>query len=201
VVALLLGAALSGGYGVDFNVFFDALFCICIGLGVMGAAVLRFIDAPGSPGRLRVAATAGWIAIALVPPLLAVPSGAVDIGDAFAATADTSYATDLRTVRSAPRTRSANGGTVVCRDLALCYWAGQPFTLDLNTLRMIVSEVPGLEQTAVAQIEACRFSLIQLDLSDAAEDPLTDRIRRALVSHYTIAQETPFGVYWRPRCR
>jgi hypothetical protein len=51
----------------------------------------------------------------------------------------------------------------------------------------------------VAQIEARKFPLIQLDLADAAEDPLTDRMRRALQSHYQIAQETPFGPYWRCR--
>ncbi|HUI97243.1 MAG TPA: hypothetical protein VLX44_15915 [Xanthobacteraceae bacterium] len=202
VVALLLGAALSGGYGVDFNVFFDALFCISVGLGVMGAAVPALIAAPERSNGLRLAATAGWIAVALVPPLIAAPSASADLAEAFAAIADTSYAVDLRTIRSAPaRTRSAGPGTVVCRDLALCYWAGRPFTLDLNTLRIIVAHVPALEDTVVGEIEACRFALIELDLPDAGEDPLTDRMRRALVSHYTIAQETPFGVYWRPRCR
>lgn len=195
LVALVLGAALSGGYGVDFNVFFDLLFCICVGLGVMGAAVMRLIDKRGASDRLLWTATAGWIAIALVPPLIAVPSAGADIAEAFTAMADTSYAADVRYVRPAAP------GTVVCRDLALCYWAGRPLALDLNTLPILVAKLPALEDAVVAQIDACKFSLIQLELSDAAEDPLTDRMRRALLSHYKIAHETPFGLYWRARCR
>jgi hypothetical protein len=201
VVALLLGAALSGGYGVDFNVFFDLLFCICVGLGVMVAALLQLIERQEASDQLRWAATAAWIAIALVPPLIAVRAVGDDIAEAFAAVTDTSYQADLGYVRSAGRrTRSVAPGNVVCRDLALCYWAGQPFTLDLNTLPMLAAKVPGVEDAVVAQIEACRFSLIELNLSEAAEDPLTDRMRRALLSHYKMEQETPYGVYWRPRC-
>jgi len=60
--------------------------------------------------------------------------------------------------------------------------------------------VPSLEDAVVAQIQTCKFALIELDLTEPAEDPLTDRMRRALVSHYRLEQETPFGVYWRPRC-
>jgi len=202
VVALVLGAALSGGYGVDFNVFFDLMFCICIGLGVMGAAVLQAIERQAASDRLLRVATAGWIAIALVPPLIEAWSVGEDILEAFTAVTDTSYEADLRYVRSAgPRMRSAGAGTVVCRDLALCYWAGEPFTLDLNTLPILAAETPGVEDAVVAQIEACKFSLIELNLSEPAEDPLTDRMRRALVSHYKVEQETPYGVYWRPRCR
>jgi hypothetical protein len=81
----------------------------------------------------------------------------------------------------------------------LCYWAGQQLTLALNTLPILVAELPVLKDAVVAQIEARKFPLIQLDLADAAEDPLTDRMRRALQSHYQIAQETPFGPYWRCR--
>jgi hypothetical protein len=201
VVALVLGAGLSGGYGVDFNVFFDLLFCICVGLGVMGAALLRLIETQGASVRVLAAATAAWIAVALLAPAIAARSAGADIAEAFTAVTDTTYETDLRYVRTAaPRTRSAGPGTVVCRDLALCYWAGLPFTLDLNTLRIVAAEVPSLENAVVAQIQACKFALIELDLAEEAEDPLTDRMRRALVSHYRLEEETPFGVYWRPRC-
>ena len=196
VVALFQGAALSGGYRVDVNVFFDLLFCICVGLGVMGAAVLRYVEnESGSLGR-RWTAAACWISIALLAPSIAVPSASDQITEAFSAVTDDSYAEDLQYIRSmAP-------GQVVCRDLALCYWAGQPFNLDLNNFRIVVWAVPELEEQVVTQIESCRFSLIELDTewTDKAEGPLSDRVRAALASRYEQVRETEFGVYWRPHC-
>jgi hypothetical protein len=41
------------------------------------------------------------VAIALVPPLLAMPSAGTDIVEAFNAITDSSYAKDVRYVRSA----------------------------------------------------------------------------------------------------
>lgn len=196
VVALFQGAALSGGYRVDVNVFFDLLFCISVGLGVMGAAVLRYVENESRSFGRRWTAAACWISIALLPPLIAVPSASDQITEAFSAVTDDSYAEDLQYIRSmAP-------GQVVCRDLALCYWAGQPFNLDLNNLRIVVWAVPELEDPVVAQIESCRFSLIELDTewTDKTEGPLSDRVRAALASRYEQVRETTFGVYWRPHC-
>jgi hypothetical protein len=195
VVALALGVALSGGDGVDVNVFFDLLFCVAIGLGVMGAAVAQLVrDDATSPG-LRWAAVAGWLAVALVSPSIALLSSHEPIAAAFAAVTDGDYAEDLQYIRATP-------GPVVCRDPTLCYWAGKPPTLDLNNVRSIAFARPGLEDAVVGRIDRCEFPLIQLgdDWNDADNGPLTDRIRDAIEEHYRQVRTSKYGLYWRPTC-
>ena len=197
LVALALGIAMSGVDGVDVNVFFDVLFSIAIGLGVMGAGVAQYVRRDDAPHRRRRAAAAGWMAIALVSPLLAIASAREAIGDAFAAVVDDAIAADLRYIRS------VTTGPVICRDPTLCYWAGKPFNLDLNNIRSIAYAAPALEDAAVARIERCEFPLIELndDWTDPVNGPLTDRVRAAIASHYEQAWESSYGLYWRPRCK
>jgi hypothetical protein len=195
VVALVLGVILSGGDGVDVNVFFDLLFCIAVGIGVMGAAVAQFVrDDAARPG-LRWAAVAGWLAVTLVSPSIALLSSREAITDAFGAVVDGAYAEDLQYMRATP-------GPVVCRDPTLCYWAGKPLTLDLNNIRGIAFARPALEDDVVGRIERCEFPLIQLgdDWNDADNGPLTDRIRDAIEAHYRQARTSKYGLYWRPTC-
>jgi len=196
VVALVLGVVLSGGDGVDVNVFFDLLFCMAIGLGVMGAGAAQHVRNEAAPLGVRWAAVAGWIAIALLSPLIAVPSARDGIADAFAAVTDGAYADDLQYIRATP-------GPVVCRDPTLCYWAGKALTLDLNNIRSIAFAAPALEDEVVARIAACEFPLIQLgeDWNDPLNGPLTDRIRAAIEARYKQVRTTPYGRYWRPNCR
>jgi hypothetical protein len=195
-VSLVQGAVLAGGYDVDVNVFFDLLFCISVGLGVMADAALQFIRSEGRSWASRWAAVACWISIALLPPLLEMPSARQQLGDAFAAVRDTSYEAELRYIRSSP------AGRVVCEDLAYCYWAGRPLSLDLNTLRIVVWSNPEVENEVVKRIERCDYALILLkdDWTDRVDGPLTDRIRDTLVSRYEQVRATAFGLYWRPRC-
>ena len=195
VVSLVLGVILSGGDGVDVNVFFDLLFCIAIGLGVMGAAVAQLIRNDAKPLGLRWAAVVGWIAIALVSPVMALLSSREAITDAFAAVTGGAYAKDLQYIRDTP-------GAVVCRDPTLCYWAGKPLALDLNNIRSMAFARPALEGEVVARIERCEFPLIQLgdDWNDADNGPLTDRIRDAIEAHYKQVRTSKYGLYWRPTC-
>jgi hypothetical protein len=197
VVALALGVAMSGVDGVDVTVFFDLLFCIAIGLGVMGARVAQYARKGEAPGGWRWAAAIGWLAVALVSPLMAIGSARESIGAAFAAVGDDVYAADLQYIRSVP------AGPVVCRDPTLCYFAGAPFNLDLNNIRSMAFAVPGLEDAVVAQIERCEFPLIELndDWNDPVNGPLTDRVRTAITLHYGQVRETKYGLYWRPRCK
>jgi hypothetical protein len=197
VVALAVGIAMSGVDGVDVNVFFDLLFSIAIGLGVMGAGVVQYVRRDDAFRPRRWAAAAAWTAIALASPLLASTSAREAIGDAFAAVMDDAYAADLHYIRAAPI------GPVVCRDPTLCYWAGEPFSLDLNNIRSIAFAAPALEDAAVGRIERCEFPLIELndDWTDLMNGPLTDRVRAAITSHYELERESKYGLYWRPRCK
>jgi hypothetical protein len=196
LVSLVLGVAMSGVDGVDVNVFFDLLFCIAIGLGVMGARVAQYVHEDDASLRLRWAAVAGFMAIALAPPLLAIASAREGITDAFAAITDKRYAADVAYIRSiAP-------GPVICRDPTLCYWAGAPFNVDLNNIRGMAFADPALEGMLVTRIERCEFALIQLndDWTDPVNGPLTNRVRAAIKSHYQQVRESKYGRYWRPRC-
>jgi hypothetical protein len=195
VVALALGIILSGGDGVDVNVFFDLLFCIAIGIGVMGAAMARLICNDATSSSLRWAAVAGWLAVALASPAIALLSSREAVTDAFAAVTNGAYAEDLQYIRATP-------GPVVCRDPTLCYWAGKPLTLDLNNIRSIAFARPALEDAVVGRIERCDFPLIQLgdDWHDANNGPLTDRIRDAIEHHYKQVRTSKYGLYWRPTC-
>jgi hypothetical protein len=195
VVALALGVALSGGDGVDVNVFFDLLFCIAIGLGVMGAVVAQLVRNDATSPGLRWAAVAGWLAVALVSPSIALLSSREPIAAAFAAVTDGAYAEDLQYIRATP-------GAVVCRDPTLCYWAGKPLTLDLNNVRSIAFARPRLEDAIVGRIDRCEFPLIELgdDWIDADNGPLTDRIRDAIEEHYKQVRTSKYGLYWRPTC-
>jgi hypothetical protein len=195
-IALVLAAALSGSDGVDVNVFFDFLFCIAIGLGVMGGAVAQFVRRDGPPAGARWAAVAGWLAVALVSPAIQAASSREAITNAFRAVGDGTYAADLQYIRAAD-------GAVVCRDPTLCYWAGRPQTIDLNNIRSIARAEAALEAEVVAQIESCRFALIELgeDWDDRENGPLTDRIRDAIEAHYAQARTSKYGLYWRPQCK
>jgi hypothetical protein len=196
-VSLALGIAMSGVDGVDVNAFFDLLFCIAIGLGVMGVGIGQYVCKEGAPLGLRGAAVAAFMAIALVSPLVAIGSSHEGITDAFAAITDDAYAEDLQYIRSVPP------GPVVCRDPTLCYWAGEPFNVDLNNIRGIAFAVPALEDAVVTRIERCEFALIELndDWTDPVNGPLTDRVRAAIKSHYEQVRESKYGLYWRPRCK
>jgi hypothetical protein len=186
---------LSGSDGVDVNVFFDFLFCIAIGLGVMGAAASELIRRDGPTPPARWAAAVGWIAVALLSPGIQAASSRTTIADAFRAVTDGTYAADLQYIRAAD-------GPVICRDPTLCYWAGRPQTIDLNNIRSIARADPALEEVVVAQIESCRFALIELgdDWDDRENGPLTDRIRDAIEEHYDKARTSKYGLYWRPQC-
>ena len=195
VVALVLGVILSGGDGVDVNVFFDLFFCIAIGLGVMGAAVAQVVREDARSAGVRSAAVAGWLAVTLVSPSFALLSSRETVTDAFAAVTDGAYAEDLQYIRATP-------GPVVCRDPTLCYWAGKPLALDLNNVRSMAFARPALEDAVVGRIERCEFPLIQLgdDWNDADNGPLTDRIRDAIEAHYREVRTSRYGLYWRPTC-
>jgi hypothetical protein len=196
LVAVVQGAVQSGGDVVDVNVFFDLVFCLSIGLGVMGADVRSYVRRPDTPAPRAWASVAAWIVIALVSPLMAAPAAEDAVAEAFGAVTDASFAADLQYIRSMPP------GQIVCRDPTLCYWAGQPLTVDLNNIRSIAFVAPKLEDELVARIERCAFVLIELndDWTDRVNGPLTDRILEAIASHYEGVRETRHGLYWRPHC-
>ncbi|HML12909.1 MAG TPA: hypothetical protein VK456_06355, partial [Xanthobacteraceae bacterium] len=94
---------------------------------------------------------------------------------------------------------------VICQNLALCYWAGKKFRVDLNNLKILTSAKPQAESEFVASLQGCAYPLIQLndDWDDLDEGPFTAGILDALNAHYAEVWSSAGASYWMPQsqCR
>jgi len=190
-VSFVEGAVFSGGADVDVNVFFDFAIGISIALGLLQDTVRKTLADDPDPGR-RASTLALWLSITLIPLLLDLRAGFDEARLAATAIADDPQRADIQSIRSA-------AGPVVCADLALCYWAGKDFAVDLNNLQMLVRAMPALEAEFVARIKRCSYSLIQLGSDwDGEDGSLTEAMQDALTAHYAQARTGAGGIYWRP---
>jgi hypothetical protein len=138
IVALLQGLALSGGFDVDVNVFFDFAVALSIGLGLVQESVFQALRR--EQGRRRHGlALAAWIAITLAPPLGSIETGLEEARRVFDAINDTGQEADIAYIKSSE-------GRAICQDLALCYWAGKEFEADTSTLKVLVLARPDLKR-------------------------------------------------------
>ncbi|MBE7217201.1 MAG: hypothetical protein INR64_01875 [Caulobacteraceae bacterium] len=158
-IALPLGVLQRAGEGVNVNAHFEALIALCICGGV-------FIAQPG-PGRRTPA----------VALLLAAP---------FMVLAPLALRTSYREVRGHAAAQaawaqmegrvSAVPGAVACEAPALCYWAGEPFVLDMFLYGQHVSRRHDASALSLA-LDRGAVAAVQLDaphpprLGDAP-DPL-----------------------------
>jgi len=94
----------------------------------------------------------------------------------------------------------SHGDHVLCDDLALCYWAGKRFEVDLNNLQTLIWAEPALESHFEERIADCSYSLIQLgyDWDNARVGPFTANVVEALKTHYRETRRTDSAVYWVP---
>jgi hypothetical protein len=179
ILALIQGFVLSGGFDVDVNVFFDFAIACSIGLGLLQNAVARFI---GKEPRLLPAAIAllVWLGITLTPAVSSSEQPLTDAREILGNLAGSPQQPDVDYIKSTP-------GVAVCENLALCYWAGKDFSVDLDTLKLLVTRKPQLEADFIANLERCLYPLIQLedDWDDDDEGPFTEGILTALKTHYT----------------
>jgi hypothetical protein len=197
IVSLIQGLMLSGGLDVDINVFFDFTIACAIGLGLLQNAIARFIADESRTWRAAVALLA-WLAITLPPAFSASGSGVTEARNTLAAVAASPQQADVAYIK-------ATAGGAICETLALCYWAGKSFWVDVNTLKILVSAKAQLEAEFIANIERCLYPLIQLDedWEDAADSPFTPGILAAVKTHYAEASGELEGHYRvpLPNCR
>ena len=190
VVSLIQGLVFSGGADVDVNVFFDFAAAVSISLGLMQSAIADKVEraeAKSRPGLLLSA----WLAICLIPPTVALPSGWDEGRTAFDAMTNSQQA-DFALIKPV-------AGRIACENLAFCYWLGKAFEVDLNNLKTLIAARPDLERSFIARLESCSYALIQLDDDwEDHEGPLTNAIRDALKLHYKQTETTDDGVYWVP---
>jgi hypothetical protein len=192
IVSLAQGFVLSGGFDVDVNVFFDFAIATSIGLGLLQNSV--FLTTGGHPSRRRSGAVlALWLVIPLAPVALALPQGIGEARDILDALADSPQQADVTSIRAVP-------GGAICENAALCYWAGKPFQVDMNNLKILTAASAPVEADFIARLRTCSYPLIQLedDWDDVDEGPFTAGIVAALKERYLAVRNTAER-YRKPR--
>ena len=195
-VGFAQGLIFSGGFDVDINVFFDFAIATAILLGLAHNFTIGTIGNVNVDYRRKMHLVAALTIGLLVPPALSYHSWSDGLSREFSVHAP---AQDVDLVYL-----NAMTGHVMCENLALCYWSGKRFEVDVVNLKALILAQPDLETLIVGRINTCSYSLIQLSENwdnDEYDGPFTERIRKALNDHYTMAKETRSGIYRVPfRC-
>jgi hypothetical protein len=186
-VAALAGAILSGGDGINANVFFDAI----AALSLMSALALT--ASRRSPvGRCR-ARTHLMLALAAAPLVAAIlPSARAwqpangwfgARGNHDAAAADVVFL-------------AQHDGRALCEELALCFWAGKRVEADIFYVReQMLLGLPAAADLA-RLVDAQTFSVIQLNVDGRA---LGDDFAHALDRRYAVARTAAGRRLYVPR--
>jgi hypothetical protein len=129
-LAIAAGMILIGGDGVNWNVFFDATWAVCLS----AAVALDQLPVP-TGGRFR---RAGSLAAAyLVAPALALM---LHVGDPWLTADYWLHGKRAAAARNDVSFIANQPGHAVCEDLALCSWAGKPAEIDVfNTQQRILA--------------------------------------------------------------
>jgi hypothetical protein len=186
-IAALAGAILSGGDGINANVWFDAI----AALSLMSALALT--ASRRSPAVRDRAHTRLMLALAVAPLVAAIlPSARVwqpangwfgTRGNRDAAAADVAFLTQ-------------HDGRALCEELALCFWAGKRVEADIFHVReQMLLGLPAAAELA-RLVDARTFSVIQLNVDGRA---LGDEFTHALERGYTVARTAAGRRLYVPR--
>jgi hypothetical protein len=172
LVSVLIGAAFSGGVGVDRNAFFDADIALALMLAATSTHLVRYKE----PLHL---ATAVYAFIVCVVLLLVNPR---PIGDPAEAQ------------RVIDRLSQAKGD-VLCSDLAFCYWARKPAAIDVFNLQQHYRTHPEDTAGLIDALNNQLFSLVQV--SSLAWMESVPAVGLALSAHYVVEHEGSYGLLLR----
>jgi hypothetical protein len=179
-VAGLVGAVLSGGEGVNWNMFFDGDWALCLGAAV-GLHRLSGVFSDDRAPRRRV-----W----LLAAFLAVPIVAVAI-DARAEWRAPRYWLSPHAADAAAAAREIEfirrrEGPALCEELALCFWSDKPVEADFfNTQQRMKRGWRGGD-VLVRLVETRHFSVVQTDVPSRSLGP---RFAEALQRAYRVGHE------------
>jgi hypothetical protein len=177
---LAVGAGMLsvGGEGVNWNVFFDGTWALCL------AAAMALDRLPRDEhgifrSRRRLAAAyllAPALALAtnvgrewLTPSFWMQPRGA----EAIAARADESFI-------------AAHAGHALCEQLALCFWAGKPAEVDVFNMRQRILAGSRRDDELAVLLEQRYFAVVELDVPTRRLGVSFDE---ALRRNYRLVQE------------
>lgn len=196
LIAFIQGTLLSGGVGVDVNVFFDFAVSICVGLGLIEQHIFAARGQKPDPGSWRnYALVAVWLPITLLPPILSISGGLDHVREVVGALTANPQRQDVDYIKS-------TAGDAACDEPAWCYWAGKKFTADLRNLPTFIWARPALLPALLAQIDACTYSLIELHAGWQSDDESLaqfDKVVDALTQHYVQVRKTATTIYLAPR--
>jgi hypothetical protein len=213
ILSIISATIASSFEGTSYNMFQDAAAFLAVAAGVM-LRELRSRMIVGALTHERVAK----LALSLAPLLLAQPILARS-PQAFVQIyhVDGLLDTDRRTEQSflaEVKYISEKHGLAVCESLLLCYFAGQPFTIDpFNSRQFILAG--RLDQYGLIQrIATKEFAVVQLraDICDDLEadschilhyrrkfSRFTDDVLYAVDRHYRIAWRSHDGTFYVPK--
>jgi len=186
----LLGCAFSGGEGVNWNVFFDGNWALCLSAAIS----LNRLSQPGLDDR-GPRRRARLVAAYLIVPVIAVT---VDARAAWRAPRPwlTARAADAADADRDVEFLRRHDGPTLCEDLALCFWAGKPVEVDFfNTQQRLHGGWNGADEL-VRLVEMRQFGVVQTDLSTRSLGP---RFEEALRRAYRVDYAGSNGRFWIPR--
>lgn len=167
-IAVVTGLVQSAGEGVADNALFESLIATCFAFGLA-------CSDPQMPNVRAALAAAAILPILLVMPRR-LPHAWRDLVHPSAREA---------AFRPVIQQIAASHGPALCETLALCYWAGKPFTLDLFNLTQRVL-IGGPDPTLAALVGARAFGIVEYDpgspihtqaIDQAGVDPVMDAVR------------------------
>ena len=177
-LAIVAGIVSVGGDGVNWNVFLDATWALCL----TAAVALDRLRAPAAARFHTVRALAAAYTIA---PAIALALSA----NREWLTSDYWLQPDRRAAEAAASDVSfiaGRAGHALCEELALCFWAGKPVEVDVyNTQQRIRAGTLPADELAHL-LDARYFAVVQLDVPTRRLGAVVDD---ALARDYRLARE------------
>ncbi len=191
-LAAAVGIAASTGVGVNVNAFFDLLIACSLGsaLGLEALASLSHSRLGAASGG-RVASAAAWTTAAILGTLVAcrLPAQFSALTQLSRHARET--AEDIRTLRDLGR------GQAACEELALCYWAGSPFEVDVFNFGQKL-QTRAVPSSACEKVFGTRsIAVLQLKTRGAIGTPrLPETCNEVIRRHFTPIRESSNGEIW-----
>ncbi len=189
-VSLVIGTYFTGGAGTAANMFYDLIFALALGSGL----VLARARAADTPPIVLAAIMIACCFAPLVKAPLVLGITATKLTGGLAAD-ERAFAEDVAFVRQAQ-------GEVLCESHMLCLRAGRPMDVELfNSIQAM--NVGALPPDALAKrLQRREFALVQIKyliLQPDKGDPATLSVGKALQDNYRVVRRGTTGDFWAPR--
>ncbi len=184
-----IGAGVLGGAGINRNVLVDLI----IGLSIAAGLAIPRISERFDTIQNRAAIETGAILVFALGILLAAPGRLSKAQESLATleVRESRVAADIGVLAGV-------SGAVACENLALCYWAGKPFEMDLFDLGQKLRSGRFSNEAFTQLIESRRFSVIQMD-GPGKSRRLSSAARRTIARSYEARRNESGGVFLLPR--